>query len=62
MSLDRRLWEPFTRYTLHHGSIVSVRSGLGCLVQDWDGLDLAGLCPFSFTEEELKKHNKEAED
>lgn len=37
-------------------------SCLGRIAQDWDDLDLAGLCPFSFTEEELKKHNKEAEE
>lgn len=62
MSLNRRLWEPFTPYTLHHGSIAPLRSFLGRLAQDWDDLGLTGLCPFSFTEEELKKHNKEAEE
>lgn len=60
-SLDRALYEPFTPYMLSYGSLVLVRKCLGRLAQNWDDLDLPGICPFSFTEEGLKRQNEEAE-
>lgn len=52
----------FTSYILSYDNLVPVRECLARVAQDWDGLDLPGICPFSFTEEELKKHNKGAEE
>ncbi|OJD23727.1 hypothetical protein ACJ73_04913 [Blastomyces percursus] len=57
MTLDRRLWEPFTCCQLFtNGSLVPLRNSLIRISQDWALLGLPGSPPFLFSEEELKLH------
>ncbi|PLN83759.1 phosphotransferase family protein [Aspergillus taichungensis] len=57
MSLDRRLWEPFTCCQLPlNGSLVPLRNCLIRISQDWALLGLPGSPPFMFSDEELKIH------
>ncbi|QSS53787.1 phosphotransferase family protein, PKc-like superfamily domain-containing protein [Histoplasma capsulatum var. duboisii H88] len=61
LKLDRRIWEPFTccrRFS--NGSMVPLRNSMIRISQDWTLLGLPGNCPFSFTEEELRRHNEQA--
>ncbi|KAE8407474.1 phosphotransferase family protein [Aspergillus pseudonomiae] len=62
MSLDRRLWEPFTPCSLPDcGSLVPLRNALIRLSRGWDNLVLPGVCPFGFTERELERHAEQEE-
>ncbi|OGM47467.1 hypothetical protein ABOM_002621 [Aspergillus bombycis] len=62
MSLDRRLWEPFTPCSLPDcGSLVPLRNALIRLSRGWDALALPGICPSGFTERELESHVEQEE-
>lgn len=54
LELDRRLWEPFARCG-EWSSIISLRSSLIRIFNDWSLLALPGDRPYTFTETELKK-------
>ncbi|OJZ90060.1 hypothetical protein ASPFODRAFT_30893 [Aspergillus luchuensis CBS 106.47] len=62
MALDQCLWEPFTRCQLpSNGSLVPLRNSLIRIAEDWELLGLSGSSPFQFNEEELKRHDEQAQ-
>ncbi|OJD14839.1 hypothetical protein AJ78_04843 [Emergomyces pasteurianus Ep9510] len=61
--LDRRLWRLFTSCQVNlQSGLFPLRNSLTGLSQNWSTLGFSGTCPFSFTAQELEKHEKEGMD
>ncbi|EEQ31757.1 conserved hypothetical protein [Microsporum canis CBS 113480] len=60
MGIPRTLWEPFTCCQLSSdGGLVPLRDCLVRLEQSWVRLGLHGSCPYTFSEDDLKRNEEE---
>ena len=60
LTLDRRFWEPFVRCRhASNNTIIPLREILIRVYKGWSLFGLPEDCPFTFTETEMEKHEKE---
>ena len=63
LGVDRSLWDLLARFgDAASESTVALRSSLLKVVDNWSKIGLQGSCPIRFTQEELRKHERDAKE